>query len=113
MAEKAPPQTKTLSGKGSKHPIKKSVSQTGMPVMIETSTLKGAPAKLQVEMLPYGFCKANVDELGFQDWTERYSGSIKNMLDVLKKTDCSDVQVLCTLINSPPQIIKTSPGIRH
>ena len=91
------PQTNTLSGKKKKaFMIKKSVSQTGMPVKIERSSLKGAPAKLQVEMLPYGFCKANVDELGFQDWTERYSGSIKNMVDDLKKKDCNDVQV-CAL----------------
>lgn len=68
------------------------VSRTGMPLMKGMSTRKGVPIAFQIEMLPVGFSKANVDELGFQDWTTRCAGSITNLSAALKK-DCSDAKV--------------------
>ena len=68
------------------------MSRTGMPLMRGMSTRKGVPTVFEIEMMPSGFSKANVDELGFQDWTTRCAGSVGKFKAALEKGS-SDLKV--------------------
>ena len=64
----------------------------GMPSMRGLSTRKGVPTKIQIDMMPSGFSKANADQLGYKDWTHRVDGSVSNVMDLLDE-DSEDIKV--------------------